>query len=171
MAPTCFGLRPSSGSLQLSLAEAMLILKHSVRLRRNLLCGGVAACPSMACVVCAVQSETEHTALTFSQFHLNRGTDRQQCRCIVPKAVYTVKKSTWGWANLSPETCRAELKRLINEKGVASRWLLTSLYWWCSVTQTSWTIPFRKTRKKNRLLKTKHCTRRGGNYVEGDRAA
>ena len=28
-------------------------------------------------------------------FHLNRGTGRQQCRCIVPKAVYTctVKKS------------------------------------------------------------------------------
>ena len=23
------------------------------------------------------------------QFHLNRGTGRQQCRCIVPKAVYT----------------------------------------------------------------------------------
>ena len=42
--------------------------------------------------------------------------DRQQCRCIVPKAVYTVKKCSWGWANLSLETCRAELKRLINEK-------------------------------------------------------
>jgi len=26
------------------------------------------------------------------EFHLNRGTGRQQCRCIVPKAVYTVKK-------------------------------------------------------------------------------
>ena len=54
MAPTCFGLRPSSGSLQLSLAKFILILKHSVRLRRNLLCGGVAACPSMACASCAV---------------------------------------------------------------------------------------------------------------------
>ena len=52
--------------------------------------------------------------------------DRQQCRCIVPKAVYTVKKSSWGWANLSPETRRAELKRLINEKVVASCWFLTS---------------------------------------------
>jgi hypothetical protein len=40
MAPTCFGLQPSSGSLQLSLAKVILILKHSVRLRRNLLCGG-----------------------------------------------------------------------------------------------------------------------------------
>jgi hypothetical protein len=54
MAPTCFGLRPSSGSLQLSLAKAILILKHSVRLRRNLLCGGVAACPGTARVLCAV---------------------------------------------------------------------------------------------------------------------
>ena len=56
MAPTYFGLRPLSGSLQLSLAKIILLLKHSVRLRRNLLCGGVAACPSMACVLCAVQS-------------------------------------------------------------------------------------------------------------------
>ena len=57
------------------------------------------------------------------------GTGRQQCRCIVPKAVYTVKKCSWGWKNLSPETCRADLKtlikRLINEKVVASCWLLT----------------------------------------------
>ena len=44
MASTCFGLRPLSGSLQLSLAKVILILKHSVKLRRNLLCGGVAAC-------------------------------------------------------------------------------------------------------------------------------
>jgi hypothetical protein len=59
MAPICFSLRPSSGSLQLSLAKVMLILKHSVKLRCYLLCGGVAACPGMACVLCAVQS-TEH---------------------------------------------------------------------------------------------------------------
>ena len=56
MAPTCFGLRTSSGSLQLSLAKVILILKHSVRLHRNLLCGGVAACPNMACVFFAVYS-------------------------------------------------------------------------------------------------------------------
>jgi len=43
MAPTYFSLRPSSGSLRLSLAKVILILKHSVRLRHNLLCGGVAA--------------------------------------------------------------------------------------------------------------------------------
>jgi hypothetical protein len=42
----------------LGLAKVILILKHSVKLHRNLLCGGVAACPSMACVLCAVQSET-----------------------------------------------------------------------------------------------------------------
>ena len=43
MAPTCFALRPSSGRLQLSVAKVALILEHSARLRRNLLCGGVAA--------------------------------------------------------------------------------------------------------------------------------
>jgi len=57
MASTCFGLRPSSGSLQLSLAKVILIFKLSARLLCNLLCGGVAACPSMACVLCAMQSE------------------------------------------------------------------------------------------------------------------
>jgi len=61
------------------------------------------------------------------QLHLNHGTDRQRCQCTVPKAVYTVKKCSWGWSNLSPKTCRADLKRLINEKVVASCWLLTSL--------------------------------------------
>ena len=54
MAPTCFGLRPSSGSLQLILDKVIFILKLSVRLHRNLLRGGVAACPRMACVLCAV---------------------------------------------------------------------------------------------------------------------
>ena len=51
--------------------------------------------------------------------------------------LYIVKKCSWGWANLSPETGRADLKRLINEKFVASCWLLTSSYWWFTVTQTS----------------------------------
>ena len=63
MAPTCFGPRPSSGSLQLSLAKIILILKLSVRLCRNLLYSGVAACPSMACVLCAVQSEIRELAI------------------------------------------------------------------------------------------------------------
>jgi len=34
MATTCFGLRPSTGSLQLSLDKVILIRKHSVRLCR-----------------------------------------------------------------------------------------------------------------------------------------
>ena len=38
------------------------------------------------------------------------------------------KKWSWGWANLSPEICRAEIKRLINEKVVAYCWLFTSLF-------------------------------------------
>jgi len=44
-----------------------------------------------------------------NSFHLNRGTGWQQCRSIVPTVVYTVKKCSWEWANLSPETCRTEL--------------------------------------------------------------
>ena len=47
---------------------------------------------------------------------------------LLPKVVYTVKKCSWGWANLSPETCRVDLKRLINEKVVASCWLFTLLH-------------------------------------------
>jgi 16S rRNA A1518/A1519 N6-dimethyltransferase RsmA/KsgA/DIM1 with predicted DNA glycosylase/AP lyase activity len=34
IAPTCFGPRPSSGSLHLSLAKVTLMLKQSVKLRR-----------------------------------------------------------------------------------------------------------------------------------------
>ena len=68
-------------------------------------------------------------------FHLNRGTGRQQYRCIVKKScilVYSQKEGSWEWANLSPETCRADLRRLINERVVASCWLLTSLDLKCS---------------------------------------
>ena len=48
--------------------------------------------------------------------------------------LHIVKKCSWGCANLLPETCRADLKRSINEKVVASCWLLTSLImeWLCS---------------------------------------
>jgi hypothetical protein len=41
IAPTCFGLQPSSGSLHLSLAEVTLMLKQSVKLHRYVLCSGV----------------------------------------------------------------------------------------------------------------------------------
>ena len=60
MAPACFGLRPSSGSLQLSLAEIILILRHSV----SLLFGGLAACPSVTCVLCAVLCTAHSTHVT-----------------------------------------------------------------------------------------------------------
>jgi hypothetical protein len=52
--PTCFGLRPSSGSLQLSLAKVTLMLKQSVKLRRCVLCVGVAACYVQVQWVCAL---------------------------------------------------------------------------------------------------------------------
>jgi hypothetical protein len=44
IAATCFGLRPSSGNLHLSMAKVIFMLKQSVKLRRYVLCGGVAAC-------------------------------------------------------------------------------------------------------------------------------
>ena len=71
MAVTCFGLRPSSGSLQLSLAKVILILKHSARLRRNLLRGVVAACLGMACVLCAVNNLTECFNINITLARLN----------------------------------------------------------------------------------------------------
>jgi hypothetical protein len=57
IAPTFFGLRPSSGGLQLRLAKVTLMLKQSVKLRRYVLCGVVAACYVQVwcvCVLCAV---------------------------------------------------------------------------------------------------------------------
>ena len=52
----------------------------------------------------------------------------QRCRCIVPKAVYAVKKVLLRMGKIVAETCLADLKRLINEKVVASCCLFTSLY-------------------------------------------
>ena len=49
-----------------------------------------------------------------SILNLVTGRQRYVYRCIVPKAVYTVKKRSWGWASLLPETCRADWKRSIN---------------------------------------------------------
>ena len=80
MAPTCFGLRPSSGSLQLSLA---MILKYSVRLDRNLLWGGVAACPSMAYVLCAVLCTAHSTHVILGHAatppHIKLGCNLTEC--------------------------------------------------------------------------------------------
>jgi len=46
--------------LALNLAKVILMLKHSVKLRRYKLFGDVAACHRVACVLCAVHS-TQHT--------------------------------------------------------------------------------------------------------------
>jgi len=40
------------------LAKVTLLLKHSVELRRCILCGDVAACREMTCVLFVVQSDT-----------------------------------------------------------------------------------------------------------------
>jgi hypothetical protein len=49
--------------LELNLAKVIFMLKHSVKLRRYLLRGCVAACRGMACVLCAVQN-AQHTTHT-----------------------------------------------------------------------------------------------------------
>ena len=57
IAPTCFGLRPSSGSLHMSLAQ--VICTKSVKVRRYGLCGCVTAFyikSMVVCVLCAVHS-------------------------------------------------------------------------------------------------------------------
>ena len=41
-----------------SLAKVTLLLKHSVKLRRCIFCGDVAACREMACVLFVVQTHT-----------------------------------------------------------------------------------------------------------------
>ena len=43
----------------MNLAEVIYMLKHSVKLRHYLLCGCVAACHGMACVLYGVQNATE----------------------------------------------------------------------------------------------------------------
>ena len=59
--------------LALNLANVIFTLKHSVKLRRYLLCGCVAACHCMACVFCAVQNAqhtTHKTTIHFYRFNL-----------------------------------------------------------------------------------------------------
>ena len=43
----------------MNLTKVIFILKYSVKLRRYLLCGCVAACHEMACVLHAVQNATQ----------------------------------------------------------------------------------------------------------------
>ena len=58
------------------------------------------------------------------------------------------KECSWGWANLSPGTCRAHLKRLIKEKIFASCWLFTALFLWCTVIQISSSRPIDTVERK-----------------------
>jgi hypothetical protein len=50
--PTCFSLQPSSGSLYWAWLK---LLEHMVKLYPYRLCGDVAACLGVACVLCAMQ--------------------------------------------------------------------------------------------------------------------
>ena len=84
-------------------------------------------------------------------------TDTAADRCIVPKGVYTVKKCSWGWENLSAETCRADLKRLINETVVAPCWLLTSSFHSifmasCKLQHVEFSPTYFETLKKYRVI-------------------
>jgi hypothetical protein len=49
--------RSSTVIRELVLSLAKVILKHSVKLGPYRLCGGVAACLGVACVLCAVQND------------------------------------------------------------------------------------------------------------------
>ena len=51
--------------LPLNLAKVIFMLKHSVKLRRFLLCGCAAACHGMACVLHAVQNAQHATHTPF----------------------------------------------------------------------------------------------------------
>jgi hypothetical protein len=53
-----------------SLAKVIFLLKHSVKLRRCTLCGDVAACREMACVLFVVQAEYQSAQETaHTPFH------------------------------------------------------------------------------------------------------
>jgi hypothetical protein len=54
--------------LVLNLAEVMFMLKHPVKLRRFMLFGDVAACHAVACMLCAVQDETDKGACIYRVF-------------------------------------------------------------------------------------------------------
>ena len=58
----------------------------------------------------------EHFLTVYAAFDTMHRSAAVSVQCI--KSCIYVKKCSWGWANLSPETCTADLKRLINEKVV-----------------------------------------------------
>ena len=55
--------------IALNLAKVIFMLKHSVKLRRYLLCGCVAACHGMACVLHTVQNLTRVAFCTAYNTH------------------------------------------------------------------------------------------------------
>jgi hypothetical protein len=57
--------RSSTIIRELVLSLAKVMLEQSVKLCPYRLCGGVAACLGVACVLCAVQNETELGANLF----------------------------------------------------------------------------------------------------------
>jgi hypothetical protein len=63
-----------------SLAKVTLLLKHSVKLRRRILCGDVAACSEISCVLFVVQTavqsaqQTTHTPFHDMLPHLHKYT-------------------------------------------------------------------------------------------------
>ena len=68
----------------------------------------------------------EHFLTVYTAFGAMHRSAAVSMQC-TKSCIYS-QKVLLKWANLSPETCWAELKRLINEKAVASCWLFTSLY-------------------------------------------
>jgi hypothetical protein len=80
--------------LALSLTKVIFMLKHSIKLHCYVLCGGVAACPGIACVLCAVQNETLtlSESLTQQTQHINAVTPKQAKKFMKPcitKVYYT----------------------------------------------------------------------------------
>ena len=63
-----------------SLDKVTLQLKHSVKLRRCILCGDVAACREMVCVLFVVQTAVCTTNSTHASGRQHRG-------CIIPQTV------------------------------------------------------------------------------------
>jgi hypothetical protein len=59
---SCFGPRPSSESLHLSLANVTLMLKQSAKLRYYVLCGGM-----VWCTVCCAGQALHSTQYTHTQ--------------------------------------------------------------------------------------------------------
>ena len=59
------------GGLVQSLAKVTLLLKHSVKLRRLILCGDVAACHGTTCVLFVVQSAQQTAHKPFHIILLN----------------------------------------------------------------------------------------------------